>query len=147
MSGIYIHVPFCKTPCNYCNFHFSTSLNQKNANPRHSETESLFSFLEFLIKNPFIQEKILIESFDIASNLLKNNISISSQKYIQLRHEMLTHPLLNKMSSFLKMYVTYKDDEEFRMIMENHPNSPLFIKLDILPGLNAGDSYGVQANA
>ena len=30
MAGIYIHVPFCKTPCNYCNFHFSTSLNQKN---------------------------------------------------------------------------------------------------------------------
>lgn len=30
MAGIYIHVPFCKTPCNYCNFHFSTSLAQKN---------------------------------------------------------------------------------------------------------------------
>ena len=109
-------------------FDYLSSLNQKNANLRHGETESLFSFLEFLIKNPSIQEKILIESFDIASNLLKNNISISSQKYIQLRHEMLTHPLLDKMSSFLKMYVTYKEDEEFRMIMENHPNSPLFIK-------------------
>lgn len=30
MSGIYIHIPFCKTPCNYCNFHFSTSLNMKD---------------------------------------------------------------------------------------------------------------------
>lgn len=29
MPGIYIHIPFCKTPCNYCNFHFSTSLNMK----------------------------------------------------------------------------------------------------------------------
>lgn len=29
MAGIYIHIPFCKTPCNYCNFHFSTSLNMK----------------------------------------------------------------------------------------------------------------------
>lgn len=109
-------------------FDYLSSLNQKNANPRHSETESLFSFLEFLIKNPFIQEKILIESFDIASNLLKNNISISSQKYIQLRHEILTHPLLNKMSSFLKMYVTYKDDEEIKMLMDYHPHAPLFIK-------------------
>jgi oxygen-independent coproporphyrinogen-3 oxidase len=26
MSGIYIHVPFCKQACNYCDFHFSTSL-------------------------------------------------------------------------------------------------------------------------
>lgn len=30
MAGIYIHIPFCKSPCNYCNFHFSTSLAQKN---------------------------------------------------------------------------------------------------------------------
>lgn len=24
MAGIYIHIPFCKKACNYCNFHFST---------------------------------------------------------------------------------------------------------------------------
>lgn len=29
MAGIYIHIPFCRQACNYCNFHFSTSLNQK----------------------------------------------------------------------------------------------------------------------
>lgn len=26
MSGIYIHVPFCKKACSYCDFHFSTSM-------------------------------------------------------------------------------------------------------------------------
>lgn len=26
MSGIYIHIPFCKQACTYCDFHFSTSL-------------------------------------------------------------------------------------------------------------------------
>jgi oxygen-independent coproporphyrinogen III oxidase len=31
LSGIYIHIPFCKQACNYCNFHFSTSLKQKEA--------------------------------------------------------------------------------------------------------------------
>lgn len=30
MSGIYIHIPFCKQSCSYCNFHFSTSLRYKN---------------------------------------------------------------------------------------------------------------------
>ena len=30
MSGIYIHIPFCKQQCHYCDFHFSTSLNNKN---------------------------------------------------------------------------------------------------------------------
>jgi len=30
MSGIYIHIPFCKQACHYCDFHFSTSLNKKD---------------------------------------------------------------------------------------------------------------------
>ena len=30
MAGIYIHIPFCKQACFYCNFHFSTSLKNKN---------------------------------------------------------------------------------------------------------------------
>ena len=30
MSGIYIHIPFCKQACHYCNFHFSTSLKYKD---------------------------------------------------------------------------------------------------------------------
>lgn len=29
MSGIYIHIPFCKQACHYCDFHFSTSLKKK----------------------------------------------------------------------------------------------------------------------
>jgi len=29
MAGIYLHIPFCKQACNYCNFHFSTSLRLK----------------------------------------------------------------------------------------------------------------------
>jgi oxygen-independent coproporphyrinogen-3 oxidase len=30
MAGIYIHIPFCRRACHYCNFHFSTSLQRKN---------------------------------------------------------------------------------------------------------------------
>ncbi len=29
MSGIYIHIPFCKQACHYCDFHFSTSTKKK----------------------------------------------------------------------------------------------------------------------
>ena len=28
MAGIYIHIPFCRKACHYCNFHFSTSAKQ-----------------------------------------------------------------------------------------------------------------------
>ena len=30
MAGIYIHIPFCKQACHYCDFHFSTTLKNKN---------------------------------------------------------------------------------------------------------------------
>jgi oxygen-independent coproporphyrinogen III oxidase len=30
MAGIYVHIPFCKKACHYCNFHFSVSLKNKN---------------------------------------------------------------------------------------------------------------------
>ena len=30
MSGIYIHIPFCKQACHYCDFHFSTNLKKKD---------------------------------------------------------------------------------------------------------------------
>ncbi|MCF6280166.1 MAG: radical SAM family heme chaperone HemW [Flavobacteriaceae bacterium] len=30
MAGIYLHIPFCKQACFYCDFHFSTSLKRKS---------------------------------------------------------------------------------------------------------------------
>jgi oxygen-independent coproporphyrinogen-3 oxidase len=29
LAGIYLHIPFCKQACHYCNFHFTTSLRYK----------------------------------------------------------------------------------------------------------------------
>ncbi len=37
MAGIYIHIPFCKKACHYCNFHFST------------QTQHIHSFVEALL--------------------------------------------------------------------------------------------------
>ncbi len=31
MAGIYLHIPFCKQACHYCDFHFSTVLTNKEA--------------------------------------------------------------------------------------------------------------------
>ncbi|WP_209920018.1 radical SAM family heme chaperone HemW [Chryseobacterium jejuense] len=36
---IYIHIPFCKQKCSYCNFHFSTSLNFKDEMLRAMKSE------------------------------------------------------------------------------------------------------------
>ena len=31
MAGLYLHIPFCRQACNYCDFHFSTSSRHKDA--------------------------------------------------------------------------------------------------------------------
>ncbi len=55
MAGIYLHIPFCKQACTYCNFHFSTNLSRKA------------EFLDALSKeicqqNDFISKDDLIET-------------------------------------------------------------------------------------
>lgn len=47
MAGIYIHIPFCRKACNYCNFHFSTT--------RHLEND----FTEALLREVCLQKDYL----------------------------------------------------------------------------------------
>jgi oxygen-independent coproporphyrinogen-3 oxidase len=49
LAGIYIHIPFCKQACHYCNFHFSTSLRNKNG------------FVAALLKETALQQNYLLE--------------------------------------------------------------------------------------
>lgn len=56
MPGIYLHIPFCKQACHYCNFHFSTSLKLKGR-----LLSSMLKELE-LRKNFFSSEPELNES-------------------------------------------------------------------------------------
>lgn len=49
MAGIYVHIPFCKQACHYCNFHFSTSTKLKNG------------FLQALLNEITLQNKFLAD--------------------------------------------------------------------------------------
>lgn len=50
MAGIYLHIPFCKKACHYCNFHFSTSLSLKN-----DFTEALLR--EMALRQNYLQDE------------------------------------------------------------------------------------------
>lgn len=39
MAGIYLHIPFCRKACHYCNFHFSTSLGRADKMVEAIDTE------------------------------------------------------------------------------------------------------------
>jgi len=46
-GGIYIHIPFCKQACHYCDFHFSTSMGKKEAMLSALEKELVLRTNEF----------------------------------------------------------------------------------------------------
>ncbi|WP_306429752.1 radical SAM protein [Sphingobacterium sp. E70] len=47
---IYIHIPFCKQACHYCDFHFSTSLQYK--------TEMVNALLrEIELRSPYLENR------------------------------------------------------------------------------------------
>lgn len=52
MSGLYLHIPFCKQACHYCNFHFSTSLKYKG-----EMTEAIVQ--ELLLRKDYLEDKHL----------------------------------------------------------------------------------------
>lgn len=55
MAGIYLHIPFCKVACSYCNFHFSTQTNYRD--------EMVSSLLaEIRLQENFFPPKTKIES-------------------------------------------------------------------------------------
>ena len=55
MAGIYIHIPFCKQACNYCDFHFSISLKNKD------------TFLNALLKEIELQKDYFSDSLQIST--------------------------------------------------------------------------------
>ena len=108
MAGIYLHIPFCKQACHYCNFHFSTQTKQidafvdalvKEIQQRHSYinrekintiyfgggTPSLLS--EYHLGQIFNQlEKYFDIQNDAEITLESNPDDISKEKLIALRN-------------------------------------------------------------
>ena len=54
MAGIYIHIPFCRQACHYCNFHFSTSLRYKN-----DFVAALLKEIELQSENNYLENEII----------------------------------------------------------------------------------------
>lgn len=51
MAGIYLHIPFCRKACHYCDFHFSTN--------RHNESQ----VVQAMVKEIALQKNYLPDSF------------------------------------------------------------------------------------
>ena len=61
MAGVYIHIPYCKQACHYCNFHFSTSTKNKT------------QLLDAIGKEIHLRKDFLSGEKPLASKFIKNS--------------------------------------------------------------------------
>lgn len=54
MSGIYLHIPFCKQKCTYCDFHFSTSFESYRFKMIETMKEEILLRKEYTL-NPYLK--------------------------------------------------------------------------------------------
>ncbi len=52
MAGIYLHIPFCKQKCTYCDFHFSTSFESYRLEMIEAIAKEIISRKDYLEKEP-----------------------------------------------------------------------------------------------
>ena len=120
MSGIYIHIPFCKQACHYCDFHFSTSLQNKG-----------------LLVNSILSE------IDLRLNYLPN------KKIESIYFGGGTPSLLSEKETFLileKIYKLYNVSKDVEITLECNPDDLTDEKLKELKRLEVNRlSIGLQS--
>ncbi len=90
MSGIYIHIPFCKQACYYCDFHFSTSLSKKGKMLQaiHSELrlrkDEITEIVETIYFGGGTPSLLSTEEINYIIALIKDNFNVSSNPEITL---------------------------------------------------------------
>lgn len=103
MAGIYIHIPFCKQPCSYCNFYFSTSLYFKE------------QFLTALNKEIHLQSKFL--DYEIVATIYFGGGTPSLLSAVEIEH------ILNS------IYKNFKVEKDVEITLEANPDDLTSSKL------------------
>ena len=106
MAGIYLHIPFCKQACNYCDFHFSTSMK---------------------IKVDFV--KAIIQEIELRKDVFTNEF-ISSVYFGGGTPSLLSKQDLDKI--FEKLYMSFKIDADAEITLEANPDDLTFEKIQQL---------------
>ncbi len=91
MAGIYVHIPFCKKACHYCNFHFSTSMGLKS-----EVIDSIVKEIE--LQNKYLDDESIstiyfgggtpslldIEEVNLILKAIKNNFEVEDRAELSL---------------------------------------------------------------
>ena len=170
MSGIYIHIPFCKQACHYCDFHFSTSMKKKDEmvlalakeirmRKKEFENETIetiyfgggtpsilqISDLRFLIDEVY-------KNFTVAENpeitLEANPDDLSKERIIELSKSPINRLSIGIQSFFeedLTMMNRAHNSAEARKCLEEATKYFDNISLDLIYGIPDSSQNGKQA--
>ena len=120
MAGIYLHIPFCKQACNYCDFHFSTSMKMK------------VDFVQAIIQEIELRKDVFANEF------------ISSVYFGGGTPSLLSKQDLD--SIFEKLYKSFKIDADAEITLEANPDDLTFEKIQQLKDSPVNRlSIGVQS--
>ena len=103
MAGIYLHIPFCKQACNYCDFHFSTSMKMK---------------VDLV--------KAIIQEIELRKDVFANKF-ISSIYFGGGTPSLLSKDELNMI--FEKLYRSFKINADVEITLESNPDDLNFNKI------------------
>jgi len=116
LAGIYIHIPFCKQACYYCNFHFSTSQVLKP------------EMVKSLIKEIEMRSKIAGENDENATAILSSENEIIETIYFGGgTPSLLSDEEMISIISAIKQNYKVSDDAE--ITLEANPDDIKFEKL------------------
>ena len=120
MAGISLHIPFCKQACNYCDFHFSTSMKMK------------VHFVQAIIQEIELRKDVFANKF------------ISSVYFGGGTPSLLSKQDLD--SIFEKLYKSFKIDADAEITLEANPDDLTIEKIQQLKDSPVNRlSIGVQS--
>jgi len=120
MAGIYIHIPFCKQACNYCDFHFSTSLKMKS------------SFVDALLKEIDLRKSVF--DTETIESIYLGGGTPSLLSAIELSR------------IFKKLYASFTISKDAEITLEANPDDLSFAKIQELKSSPVNRlSIGIQS--
>ena len=120
MAGIYLHIPFCKQACNYCDFHFSTSMKTK------------VDFVQAIIQEIELRKCVFANEFISSVYFRGGTPSILSKEELD--------------TIFEKLYKSFTIDADAEITLEANPDDLTFEKIQQLKGSPVNRlSIGVQS--
>ena len=143
MSGLYLHIPFCKQSCHYCNFHFSTSQNNrdevliainKEINQKASVFNDKISTIYFGGGTPTIlTEKELntiieniLKKFDVEKNI-EITIEANPDDLTKSKLSALSNSVFNRMSIGIQSFI----DKELKSMNRAHDSKKAIKSLEM----------------